>query len=1060
MFVGKAKKHMNFQKSGAVVTLLTLSLMSLAWGGTFGTPVPIGGHAADIALDEGRGVLYIANFTANRVDVMSLSDNTVHSSFNTAPQPGSLGLSPDGRYLVAGHFVMGQLCSPPVGALTVIDLQTNRRQTFGLDSPALGVAFGVDGQALVVTTKDFLTFDPVSGVTQVIDTLTGVAAKAFPDKLATFPSQIVASSLAGTRDNRMVFGVIDIEPNKEGADQSGSASGTNTCSNTQQTSGASSSGSSSSSGNESKFVRFSYNVSKRQIVGVGTTSSPKLGPRAVSVAADGSYYMAGWALIGCNAGPLTPCDASGPLIAEIPNANGALNIGSNAIDSVAGIIYAQVPEAGSTESPSKPNSVPRPVLMIMDADNLTVRERILLPENLAGRSLLNEARNVMYSISDSGVMVLPVGSLNRVPRVAASQEDVVFRGNFCDRSVVAQEITISNPGGGETPFVLSTAMKGVTISPSYGVTPATVQIMVDPNVYQNQKGTMVGQIEIRSAAAVNMPDPIRVLVNNREPDQRGTFVNVPGKLVDLLADTVRNRFYVLRQDKNQVLVFDGTNYSQIAALRTSNVPTQMAMTFDRRYLLVGHNDSQLAYVFDLETLQPDMPIRFPGGHYPRSLAASGKTILAASRVAGPDHTIDRVDFLTRSATQLPMLGIYKNSVHINTVLQATPNGSAVLAAMPDGNLMLYDANADTFTISRRDFKELSGAYAASNFGHFVVGDNMLNSSLVLMRKLPLSSDASSGFIFVDQSGIQASAQKEGGGMIQRVNMAQSEGILATRMVEAPMQGGGGYAFSRTLAPIADRSAFVAMTTSGFTVLPWNYDAAVAPPRLERVVNAADFSRPVAPGGLISVFGNDLSPVNIASQQIPLPTALGESCLTVNGVGVPMLFVSSRQINAQLPFNVDGNATMVLRTPGGVSDNLNLVIRSNAPSVFRSGVAGPDTGIPTVVRARNNELVTPANPIHPDDRITIYLTGMGRTSISVETGMPAPSDQLATVMVQPTVSLGSVSLPIVYAGLAPGLVGVYQIDAIVPFRGIPTGFDVPLSISQGGASTTFTVRVVD
>ena len=116
MFVGKAKKHMNFQKSGAVVTLLTLSLMSLAWGGTFGTPVPIGGHAADIALDEGRGVLYIANFTANRVDVMSLSDNTVHSSFNTAPQPGSLGLSPDGRYLVAGHFVMGQLCRPPVAS--------------------------------------------------------------------------------------------------------------------------------------------------------------------------------------------------------------------------------------------------------------------------------------------------------------------------------------------------------------------------------------------------------------------------------------------------------------------------------------------------------------------------------------------------------------------------------------------------------------------------------------------------------------------------------------------------------------------------------------------------------------------------------------------------------------------------------------------------------------------------------------------------------------------------------------------------------------------------------
>ena len=90
-------------------------------------------------------------------------------------------------------------------------------------------------------------------------------------------------------------------------------------------------------------------------------------------------------------------------------------------------------------------------------------------------------------------------------------------------------------------------------------------------------------------------------------------------------------------------------------------------------------------------------------------------------------------------------------------------------------------------------------------------------------------------------------------------------------------------------------------------------------------------------------------MNIATREMPLPTALGESCLTVNGVPVPMLFVSSTQINAQLPFNVDGNATMVLRTPGGVSDTLNFTVLPTAPSVFRTGTAGPETGIPTVIR---------------------------------------------------------------------------------------------------------------
>jgi DNA-binding beta-propeller fold protein YncE len=62
---------------------------------SFGTVAPIGGHASDIALDESRGVLYIANFTANRIEVMSTADYSIRTSMNVAPQPGALSLSPD-----------------------------------------------------------------------------------------------------------------------------------------------------------------------------------------------------------------------------------------------------------------------------------------------------------------------------------------------------------------------------------------------------------------------------------------------------------------------------------------------------------------------------------------------------------------------------------------------------------------------------------------------------------------------------------------------------------------------------------------------------------------------------------------------------------------------------------------------------------------------------------------------------------------------------------------------------------------------------------------------------
>ena len=90
------------------------------------------------------------------------------------------------------------------------------------------------------------------------------------------------------------------------------------------------------------------------------------------------------------------------------------------------LIYAQVPE-GTTDSTKE--GAP-PVLHILDSDNLTVRERIRLAENLAGRSVPSSDSNTMYALSDSGVTVLPVGSLGEAHRVVASGEDMLFREAF------------------------------------------------------------------------------------------------------------------------------------------------------------------------------------------------------------------------------------------------------------------------------------------------------------------------------------------------------------------------------------------------------------------------------------------------------------------------------------------------------------------------------------------------------------------------------------------------------------------------------------------------------
>jgi uncharacterized protein (TIGR03437 family) len=176
--------------------------------------------------------------------------------------------------------------------------------------------------------------------------------------------------------------------------------------------------------------------------------------------------------------------------------------------------------------------------------------------------------------------------------------------------------------------------------------------------------------------------------------------------------------------------------------------------------------------------------------------------------------------------------------------------------------------------------------------------------------------------------------------------------------------------------------------------------------------------------------------------------------------MPILFVSPTQVNAQMPFEAIGNVTLILLTPGGTSDNYNLQVIPNAPSVFH--VTEPDNStVPTVIRNDDGLLVTPSHPIHRKDNeaLVIYTTGLGLTNPAVPTGMPAPSNPLAVALTAPTVTLGGVELPLIYYGLAPGEVGVYQINVTVP-RSVPAGYPVPLVITQGSFSTSIEVRVVD
>ena len=1008
--------------------LLTLALLAGPFAGnasaaTFGRPIIIGGQAADLVLDEGRGVLYIANFTGNRIEVMSLETGVIQTSFNVAPQPGALAISPDRRWLLIAHF--GNFATPnqPRNALTLINLESNQRQTFSLTATPLSVAFGSDGLALVGTSNAFLIFDPITGTTRTLQSITDLVLKTLPVPVNNYPQNVVASSSSATRDGTRIFGVLQ-----------------------------------ASAADANVFV-YRYDVGQSLLSGYWV-ASPPFGPRTLSTNANGTNVLIGWAMFNENF----------IMTSQFPNVSGVLNIGGHVIDSARGLIYAQMNEqtpattttTGGTTPPAGVAGIDQAkILQVLDVDNLTVRERIKLPENLSGKAVLSADGNTVYASSESGVMILPVGDLHRQRKVVSNVPDLVFRGNFCDRRIAVQQFVVTDSSGQNTDFTLSNIPAGVTVSSLSGVTPAVITVSVDPLTFSNTRGTAVRTININSEGSVLNSSSIRLLINSKEPDQRGTSINVPGTLVDILADPSRNRFFVIRQDNNSVLVFDGSSYQQIATLRTGNTPTQLAISFDRRNLLIGSDNAQVIYVYSLDNLQQQPSIAMPQGHYPRSIASAAGATLVASRVAGPQHKISRVDFSSGRATELATLDVFENNINIDTVLIASPNGAKIMGASKDGTTLLFDGNSNSFVAARKDVTTLGGSYAASSFDQFVVGNFLLNGSLVPIRRLAPDSQPNYGFAFVDNIGFRTtSGSPDGPGTIQRISFPTGSAQIGTRIVESPVPANAvTQPFIRTVAPLYSRNSIVVLTVSGFTVLPWTYDAAVATPRITRVTNLADGSTSIAPGSLVKIEGNDLSPINQASRERPLPTALGESCITVNGLPIPLIFVSGREINAQIPFEIAGSTTLILRTPGGVSDNFNLSVAPTAPSIFRTLIEGIDTPVATIVNGRNGLLATNSNPVKRNDNIVIYLTGMGKTNPAVEAGLSAPSDPLASSLVAPVVSLGGVEIPVTYAGLTPGEVGVYQINAQI-LRWVPTGFSIPLTISQGGSVTTINLRVID
>ena len=192
--------------------------------------------------------------------------------------------------------------------------------------------------------------------------------------------------------------------------------------------------------------------------------------------------------------------------------------------------------------------------------------------------------------------------------------------------------------------------------------------------------------------------------------------------------------------------------------------------------------------------------------------------------------------------------------------------------------------------------------------------------------------------------------------------------------------------------------------------------ASAQPAVSAVLNAASYSAVVSPGCWVAIFGNNLAPAPATAATVPLPTMLGGVSVSIAGLAAPMLFVSANQVNALIPFEATipaNNVVPVMVTSPGGSVTYNIRLTRDAPAIFTRNGAG--TGRAFVFDPKFQAVDT----IAAQDVVVLYAAGLG------------PADSSGHAADEVEVYIGDRKAQVLFAGLAPGLPGIYQLNVMAP-----------------------------
>ena len=208
-----------------------------------------------------------------------------------------------------------------------------------------------------------------------------------------------------------------------------------------------------------------------------------------------------------------------------------------------------------------------------------------------------------------------------------------------------------------------------------------------------------------------------------------------------------------------------------------------------------------------------------------------------------------------------------------------------------------------------------------------------------------------------------------------------------------------------------------------------------PTGIANAASSAPFTTRIAPGQLLTLYtarGSTLA--TGAVQDATFPTILAGVQVNINGILAPILQVNECGprpcVTVMVPYEIRGEYVAIQVTSGGqVSNTIVGFAGSSAPGVFTIPAGG--VGYAAAQHTSDFSTVTKSNPAQMGETIVVYVTGLGAMRPPVADGAPGPSNPLDTAVESVWAFVGGVQADVTFAGLTPGVIGLAQVNLVIP-----------------------------